>query len=426
MTAAIAAQPDCAITAADRLRLRGLASRYARLAGGEANRRRIEAWSSHNRLEGGRPLILVFPEGSWSEIGPAGGFIGHPDRAFNDLCWWFWEQLWLVERIGADNALQPWLPAPRRITSTGWGLQEEWTHSREARGARTFKPVLTSPDDIGRIVAPVIDEDREASARTLAMRRELVGDILPVHQVGVQHISFHLMAQYTAWRGLEEMMLDLVSEPDLVHAAMRRLADGHHRVLDQYRDQGLLTANADNTYHSSGGNGWCGDLPAGPQPGCLETMWGSAESQELAAVGPRQHRAFALVYEAELLARFARTGYGCCEALHHKLPDLLQLVPNIRRVSISPWADVPRSARQLAGRRAILSWKPNPAQLVGAFDEVAIRDGIRAAVAACREHDCQLEIVLKDTHTCEQRPERFARWTELCREAIAAVWGPEA
>ena len=161
----------------------------------------------------------------------------------------------------------------------------------------------------------------------------------------------------------------------------------------------------------------------------VEIKWVDSEKldgdalEELAGVGPRHHRDFALVYEAELLARFARTGYGCCEALDHKLKDLFELVPNTRRVSISPWAEVESSARQLAGRRAIFSWKPNPAVLVGAFDETAIRRDLQRTVALCREHDCQLEIILKDTHTCEQRPERFVRWTQLCREAVGNVWG---
>ena len=32
--------------------------------------------------------------------------------------------------------------------------------------------------------------------------------------------------------------------------------------------------------------------------------------------------------------------------------------------------------------------------------------------------DCILEIILKDTHTCENRPERFTRWLEIARQEI--------
>jgi hypothetical protein len=145
-------------------------------------------------------------------------------------------------------------------------------------------------------------------------------------------------------------------------------------------------------------------------------MWASAESQELAGVSPRMHREFALRYERELLAPFGLTGYGCCEDLSRKLEDVLAL-PNMRRISISPFADPVLSAERLKGR-AIFSWKPQPAHLVGEFDPDLIRAYIRRTLDACREHGCVLEMILKDTHTCEFQPERFDRWTQIAREEI--------
>jgi hypothetical protein len=95
----------------------------------------------------------------------------------------------------------------------------------------------------------------------------------------------------------------------------------------------------------------------------------------------------------------------------------------MRRISISPWADVDACAARLRGR-AIYSWKPNPAHLVGDFNAVRLRDYVRHAVQAAKTHGCFLEMVLKDTHTCEQRPERFDGWTRVAREVIAEEAGP--
>jgi hypothetical protein len=145
-------------------------------------------------------------------------------------------------------------------------------------------------------------------------------------------------------------------------------------------------------------------------------MWASAESQELAQVSPRMHAAFALPYEKRLLAPFGLNGYGCCEDLSRKLPDVLT-IPNIRRVSISPFADVAASATQLKGA-AIFSWKPHPSHLVGEFDEVAVRAYIRRTLELAQQFGCVLEMILKDTHTCEFHPERFDRWTQIGRELI--------
>jgi hypothetical protein len=186
-------------------------------------------------------------------------------------------------------------------------------------------------------------------------------------------------------------------------------------------DLNLLSLNNDNTYHSSGGNGYTDQLPAaGFDPDHVRPcdLWASAESQELAGVSPRMHREFAMRYERELLAPFGLNGYGCCESLSHKLEDVLSL-PNMRRVSISPFADVDASARLLRDR-AIFSWKPQPAHLAGMFEPDAIRAYVRHTLRVCRENGCVLEMILKDTHTCQHHPERFDQWTRIAREEIQA------
>ncbi|MFH1708797.1 MAG: hypothetical protein ABIF71_12895 [Planctomycetota bacterium] len=125
---------------------------------------------------------------------------------------------------------------------------------------------------------------------------------------------------------------------------------------------------------------------------------------------------FVMAYEKRLLAPFGLTGYGCCEDLSRKL-DSVCTIPHIRRISIAPSADVARSAEALSGGY-ILSWKPQPSQLVGTFNSRMVRDYIRAAVRAAAAHGCVLEMILKDTHTCENRPERFDEWTRIARDVI--------
>ena len=100
--------------------------------------------------------------------------------------------------------------------------------------------------------------------------------------------------------------------------------------------------NNDSTYHNSGGNGYTDALPApgfDPLRVRPKDMWASAEAQELAGVSPKMHVEFSMQYEKQLLAPFGLTGYGCCEDLSHKLDDVLT-IPHIRRISISPFADV--------------------------------------------------------------------------------------
>lgn len=408
------------VPAHDRAVLADLARRYRDALAD--NPPRIAAWTEHNMLGGsGRPLQLIFPEGGWTEIAAELELQCASDtarRLESDLR----KELYEHEHFHHDKVLMPQIDVNHGIHVGGWGLEAEWTHSHQERGSRTFKPVIDSMRDVERITAPTVHFQPEIGEARAAWLRDLVGDHIPVALIGIKKVDFHLMMQYTAWRGLEETLMDFHCEPDLVHEAMRRLVAGHEAVLDRYRELGVLEGNPDNTYHSSGGNGWCSDLPAG-RPVRTQDMWAAAESQEMAGVGPAQHAEFCVPYESRLLAHFGRNGYGCCEPLHDRLETVLAM-PNMRRISISPWADVDLSARVLAGRRAIFSWKPNPARLCGTFQEEHIRAEIAHTVAVCAEHDCQLEIILKDTHSCDRQPWRFIRWSEICREEIDRVWGP--
>jgi hypothetical protein len=188
-------------------------------------------------------------------------------------------------------------------------------------------------------------------------------------------------------------------------------------------EQNLLDLNNDNTYHSSGGVGFTDELPADGFVGGRvrpRDMWASAEAQEMAQVSPAHHEEFVLQYERRLLEPFGLNGYGCCEDLTSKLDDVLR-IPHIRRVSISPWADVNVCAERLRGR-CIFSWKPQPAHLVGHFDAQAVESHIERTVQTARKHGCVLEMILKDTHTCEKQPERFDQWCRIARGVIERIW----
>ena len=149
-------------------------------------------------------------------------------------------------------------------------------------------------------------------------------------------------------------------------------------------------------------------------------MWASAESQELAGVSPRMHRDFAMRYERELLEPFGLTGYGCCEDLSRKLEDVLAL-PHMRRVSISPFADVDALARRSCATGPSSPGSRSPPTWRGCSSQTLIRAYIRHTLEVCRANGCVLEMILKDTHTCEHHPERFDAWTRIAREEMESV-----
>ena len=402
----------------DRRVLRELAKRVAEIADQPVMATRTQRWVAHNALRSTYPMMLTFPEGAWCELMPPAALTCTDERA-RGIEAELRRRIYGFEHFDDDTVVVKEWVVYKAIRSTGWGLEAHWIPSTEARGARHFDPVIHEPADLAKLRHPRISCDEEASRQAHAELQELFGDILTVKLAGVKHVSYHLMSQYTALRGLEEVMVDMIAEPRMLHDAMAFLEAGHHSILRQYRDLRLLELNNDNTYHSSGGNGHTDELPlpdCDPQQVRPQDMWCSAEAQELAQVSPEHHAEFVLPYEKRLLAPFGLNGYGCCEDLTRKLDDVFT-IPQLRRISIAPWANVEVCAAKLRGQY-LFSWKPNPAHLVGRFDDEAVRQYVRHTVRAARSHGCVLEMILKDTHTCEHHPERFDAWTRIAREVI--------
>lgn len=400
----------------DRKILRELAHRIAEIADLPAQTERREYWKSHNDLRTVRPMILVFPEGSWEELLPEDMLVCTGVEA-RQIEWQLRSRLYYHDHFQDDTVIEKEWIVQKTIHNSGWGLEPKQIPSPDRRGAWIFDPVIHHPSDLEKLHFPHITHDAEDTQHKLVKMQSLFGDILDVRLKGVAHISYHLMQQYTYLRGLEQTMMDMILNPEWLHDAMTFFMKGHQSILQQYIEQNLLSLNNDTTYQNSGGNGYTTELPAeGYDSQCIRPidMWASAEAQELAGVSPRMHMEFSLRYEKELLASFGLTGYGCCEDLTAKLDDVLE-ISHIRRISISPFADVDVCAEKM-GDQAIFSWKPNPAHLVGSFDDEKIRKYIRHTVRVTQKHGCYLEIILKDTHTCENHPERFDRWLAIARD----------
>ena len=366
-------------------------------------------------------MILIFPEGGWRELPPdedlrcENPWLRKFERSMR-------RQIYTFEHFQSDNVVDPAIYVPKEITSSGWGLQQQWVYSHMPTGARAFDPVIHTPADLKKLHFPEVIYDEALSRKNLTFVQEVIGDLVEVRAQGVARLSFHLMNHYTALRGLEEVMMDMVAEPGWMHEAMSILEEGNRRLVEQYETLNLLELNNDNTYHSTGGNGWTDELPRpGFDPNHIrpEDMWASAESQELTLVSPAMHAEFALPYESRLLASFGLNGYACCDDLTRKLKSVVN-IPNIRRISISPFADVDKCAPQL-GPGYIFSWKPRPMDLVGKFNPGRIRSYLRHTLEVCRRHACVLEIILKDTHTCEHHPERFNAWCRIAREEVTRL-----
>jgi len=115
------------------------------------------------------------------------------------------------------------------------------------------------------------------------------------------------------------------------------------------------------------------------------------------------------------MEKFGLTAYGCCEDLTGKI-GLLGKIPNLRRIAVSPFANVERCAEQI-GTDYVISYRPSPAEMVSYdLDTARIRGILRKDFAAMK--GTRFDITLKDVETVQGDPQRIVKWVEIVRETI--------
>jgi hypothetical protein len=395
--------------------IRDLARRVAEIAAEPIHAERAGMWRRLNRLEPDRPMVLIFPEGSWRELLP------EDTLACADGTCRGWEmdlrrRIYYWEELQDDNVVAAAIPSPIVVRSTGWGVQAQRRRPSEALGAAHFDPVIETEEDIEKVKCPEVSVDWEATDRRFQETCEVFDDILPVERQNRGPGKFAATDMLSQWRGLEQLLWDMADRPEWVHRALQFMTEAHLSVLDTLESEGALTLNNGAHYCGSGGVGFSDELPQedfdGERVRAVDS-WGFATTQIFSEVSPAMHDDFALRYEMQWLSRFGLNAYGCCEPLHKKL-DSVKQIPRVRRISMSPWVDVEDGAAQLEDKY-IFSYKPNPAVMAEVtWDADAVRRDVRKLLEKTR--GCVVEMVMKDTHTCAHQPDRMTDWTRIARD----------
>ncbi len=146
-------------------------------------------------------------------------------------------------------------------------------------------------------------------------------------------------------------------------------------------------------------------------------IWGRGAAQIFSTVSPAMLDEFEIPFANEFFKDFGLLYYGCCEPLHLKIDNIRKL-PNLRKISISPWADVDIAAEKI-GSGFVLANKPNPALLaVSSLDEEAVRNETLRTLKACRSNNTPVELTLKDISSVGNNPNNVDRWAEIVMETV--------
>ncbi len=402
----------------DREILRQLAAEVRAIADDDSMPARKQRWYDFNALKPHRPMVLASPEGAWREL--------LPDTVLQcadpELRGWEWRLragIYWWNHIRDDNAIEPYFDVNWHVTIGGYGVDIP-EHRSEDRGSYIWDPPIKDLDrDLDKLHFRELSVDREATQRDVDLANNLFGDLLPIRIRGGFWWTMGLTWEAIRLVGLEPLMMLMYDNPAGLHRLMAFLRDEHIHFIEWFEREGLLSHQNECDHTGSGGVAYTHDLPQADwkqgDPVRLIDRWGFAESQETVGVGPEMFAEFVLPYQVPLLEKFGLNCYGCCEPVHDRLDALLAQVPRLRRVSCSPWVDQ-RIAREKLGDRVIFSRKPNPTQICAMFDEDIIREDLRTTLEIAGAGP--LEIIMKDTHTVQNQPQRITRWVEIALEEV--------
>jgi hypothetical protein len=403
------------VSTGERHILRELARKVAELAARPSEDEKKRLWTLHNDLHKTRPLVFCDPENGWNEI------VTQDQIRCEKPLFRVWEmglrkEIFWGETMRDDRVIEPYFNVPYHYADSGYGLSETVTKTDDQGSYVWDSPIKNYETDFPKLRVPVISIDRARTEKVHQVAEEIFGGILRVRVKGVWWWTLGMTWDFIKLRGLENLMTDMLLQPQWIHTLMDFLCQALHRKLDFLESQGLLSLNTEGSYVGSGGFGWTTQLPGRDfDPTRVRTidMWGFAESQETVGVSPEMFNEFILPYQKTILERFGLNCYGCCEPLDNRW-KFVASIPRLRRVSVSPWSDVARMAEFL-GADYIFSLKPSPVPLAEpALNLHELRHELRKHLKEAR--DCQVEIIMKDNHTLGKNPQNAVQWVRMAME----------
>ncbi|MAE65977.1 MAG: hypothetical protein CMJ18_17030 [Phycisphaeraceae bacterium] len=394
--------------------LRGLGRRYAQIAALDCQQQTIDAWRRLNGLQHTRPMVML-DQLPWHELPWGEDDCVCPDGLFRQTEVYLRQTLYAWEHFRADMVVLPHIPVPRHLENAELGPELRI----ESLGiSKRYGEQLKSIDEVRALKTPVIATDPERDRRRQEMLSKIFDGIVPVVLTGqVRHSG--LWDRITSLISPARLLYDLVDRPDFVAELIARFVEMEHGVLDQLEAAGALEA-APPLIHCTGA--FCDELPSADHGGgkaMARDTWTFSMAQMFSDVSPAMQEQFDIIPLAPLLERYGLVYYGCCEPLHDKI-DIVRRIGNVRKISVSPWADKEKAAERIHGDY-VFSAKPNPAFVaMDRFDADLVRRDLEETVAVCRRHQTPCELILKDVSTVLNDPPRLEAWEAIAMEVVRA------
>jgi hypothetical protein len=435
----------------DREVLRELAREIVEISALPEQQETVALWRALNGLKPVRPMVII-NELPWNELDGDPELAIHSEDPFcRGMEAQFRRTLYAWRHMRVDMVVQPEVIIPKVIRSDGFGIRvEQKTEATDPRNAvvsHSFTDQLKTDADIQKIRPPTIFFDREATSKLEEKAREIFEGVIPVRLQGwvpsenqwpalqsqpetrdlVIGMSPDDPDEFVSafspwdiicwWRGVDTVLLDLADRPQFMHEIISKLTDAHLSMLDDLEAQGLLGSGQATVHYTQA---FTDELPHpgfDPARPRAQDLWTMGMAQIFTSVSPAMFKEFEIDYAVKWYARFGLVYYGCCDVLDNKI-DEVRAIPNLRKISMSPWVNVERGAEQI-GRDFVFSRKPNPAFLAtDSWDPDAVEQDLKETIDACARHGAPLELILKDVSTVRDRPQRLWDWADIAMRLV--------
>lgn len=416
---------DLSIPEKDKEILKALGVEVAEIAARPIMAERKQLWIDHNNLRKTRPVILCDPENGWNEI-----ITDEQIKCTNSIAR-HWEcdlrkQIFWGNEMNDDYVVEPFFNSVHIHEETPWNIAGSVKHATdfhrvENGGAYHIDKILDDFDEqFDKIEQPEITIDWDTTNRVHSIAQEIFEGSLTPRLKTWWFWSTGPTDEYIKLRSLETMLFDFYDHPDYVHKTMKLIQKWTLRRLDFLEKNRVLMLNNNGSYVGSGGQGFTDQLPAEDFTGevRLKDMWGLAESQSSIGVSNEMFDEFIFQYQQPVMEKFGLSCYGCCEPLHDRF-DIIQRAKNLRRISVSAWADKAMMSEKL-GHDYIYSVKPRPSNISNPeIDRDEVREEVKNILEVAQDN-C-LEFVMKDNHTLGGNRENIKEWVKIVREEIGKL-----
>ena len=399
--------------------IRELGKQYAEAAAEPANAERKQRARDINSLRPKRPIVWI-DEIPWHEmdIGDELSLLCQ-DEILRGVEQQLRRSLYKWRHMQADTVLESYYYVEKAFDTTEIGVEAKETtliiDKRNNVMSHSYEDLLDSDEKVDQLQIPVITARPDIDARRLERVSEALYGILPVKLRG-HGIYYAPWDTISRLRGVEALLTDLTERPELMHKTISRFTDILNAQYNQMEVQGLLDYNISALHCTPP---YVDGMPAEDYDGGrvrFKDIWFRGMSQIFGSVSPAMHDEFELQYSRKLMDQCAFTYYGCCEPLDNKI-YLLKKIPNMRKIGVSPWANVRASAEAMGGDY-VFARKPNPAFVAGRFDKDTVQKETREVIEACMANNCPYEFVLKDISTVSYRPQNLFEWADVVERTI--------